>query len=161
MPGSSPSARFQKVRRDHATETAEDYVEAVADIVARDGRCRVKDLAAHMGVSHVTVTRIVSRLQDEGLLQTEPYRPVRLTASGRRLARESRRRHELVYRFLLALGVPPEEARRDAEGMEHHVGRTTLRRMERFVREHEAGDGGHAGPDQRGAARTRGCESRR
>ena len=37
--------RFDKVRRDHATETAEDYVEAISDIVHGAGECRVKDLA--------------------------------------------------------------------------------------------------------------------
>jgi DtxR family manganese transport transcriptional regulator len=124
---------FDKVRRDHATETAEDYVEAVADIIARHGRCRVKDLAEHMGVSHVTVTRIVSRLQGEKLLDTAPYRPIRLTTRGEALARSSRRRHELVLSFLLALGVPDEDAKRDAEGIEHHVGKQTLVRMQQFV----------------------------
>jgi DtxR family manganese transport transcriptional regulator len=131
------AAAFDKVRRDHATETAEDYVEAVSDIVHRDGRCRVKDLATHMGVSHVTVTRIVSRLQESGLLETEPYRPIRLTAAGERLAARARRRHDVVYRFLLALGVPDEDARRDAEGIEHHVGDVTLDRMSKFVSKYD------------------------
>jgi DtxR family manganese transport transcriptional regulator len=129
---------FAKVRRDHATETAEDYVEAVEAIGRRRGRCRVTDLAEHMGVSHVTVTRIVARLVDEGLLATTPYRPVELTPAGSRLAAASRRRHHLVYRFLRTIGVPPAEARRDAEGIEHHVGRTTLRKMGEFVRRHGA-----------------------
>ena len=129
----SRTTTFDKVRRDHATETAEDYVEAVADILAREGRCRVKDLAEHMGVSHVTVTRIVTRLQGEKLLDTAPYRPIRLTPRGEALAERSRRRHELVLNFLRALGVPEEDAKRDAEGMEHHVGRKTLARMQQFI----------------------------
>jgi DtxR family manganese transport transcriptional regulator len=127
------SASFRKVRADHAGETAQDYVEAVSDIVHRVGECRVKDLAAHMGVSHVTVTRVIARLHDEGLVDTEPYRPVRLTARGERLAAESRRRHEIVLAFLLALGVPEGEARRDTEGLEHHVGEATLDAMARFI----------------------------
>jgi DtxR family manganese transport transcriptional regulator len=127
------SSTFEKVRRDHATETAEDYVEAVSDILHAQGECRVKDLASHIGVSHVTVTRIVSRLKDLGLVETEPYRPISLTAEGQRLAAASRRRHEIVYAFLRALGVPEADARRDAEGIEHHVGKTTLDRMEKFV----------------------------
>ena len=129
---------FAKVRADHASETAQDYVEAVSDILHHDGECRVKDLARHMGVSHVTVTRILARLQEADLVDTEPYRPVRLTAGGERLAAESRRRHEIVLSFLLALGVAPPEARRDAEGIEHHVGEATLKRMEAFVRQDSA-----------------------
>ncbi len=124
---------FRKVRADHASETAEDYVEAVSDIVHRQGTCRVKDLAEHMGVSHVTVTRIIARLLEERFVDTAPYRPIRLTAMGERLAAESRRRHEVVRRFLLALGVPEADASPDAEGIEHHVGPATLRCMESFL----------------------------
>ncbi len=121
------------MRADHAAETAQDYVEAVSDIVHRQGVCRVKDLAEHMGVSHVTVSRIIARLLDEQLVETEPYRPIRLTAKGERLAAESRRRHDVVFRFLVALGVPDAEASSDAEGIEHHVGPATLQCMERFL----------------------------
>lgn len=132
---------FRKVRADHASETAQDYVEAVSDIVHRQGECRVKDLAEHMGVSHVTVSRIITRLLDEQYVQTQPYRPIRLTAKGERLAAESRRRHEIVYRFLLALGVPEAEAGPDAEGIEHHAGPATLKRMAEFLRAQQADEG--------------------
>ncbi len=132
MSGSSENP-FRKVRADHAQETAEDYVEAVSDMVHRIGECRVRDLAVHMGVSHVTVSRIVSRLQEEGLIETEPYRPVRLTPTGEKLAAMSRRRHEIVEQFLLAIGVPAEDAARDTEGIEHHVGESTLAAMENFL----------------------------
>ncbi len=130
-----PGRAFNKVRADHAAETAQDYVEAISDLVHRQGVCRVKHLAQHMGVSHVTVSRIISRLLEEQLVETEPYRPIRLTAKGERLAAESRRRHEIVRQFLLALGVPESEAGSDAEGIEHHVGASTLRCMETFLQE--------------------------
>lgn len=129
--------RFAKVRADHALETAEDYVEAVSDLVHRHGECRVKDLARHMGVTHVTVSRILNRLQEEGLIETEPYRPVRLTGNGEKLAASSRRRHEIVYQFLRAIGVPEADAEHDTEGIEHHVGPATLDRMEAFLRENK------------------------
>lgn len=119
-----------RTRRDHATETAEDYVEAVADALDADGACRIVDLAKRFGVSHVTVTRIVTRLQDQGLVKTEPYRPIELTAKGRRLAVRCRRRHEIVEKFLLAIGVDPATAAVDAEGIEHHVSPATLARFE-------------------------------
>ncbi len=133
-----PGRAFRKVRADHATETAQDYVEAVSDIVHHQGICRVKHLVEHMGVSHVTVSRIISRLRDEQFVETEHYRPIRLTAKGERLAAESRGRHEIVLRFLLALGVPEAEAGPDAEGIEHHVGSSTLRCMEQFLQPQSA-----------------------
>ncbi len=128
-----PVPTFRKVRADHAAETTQDYVEAVSDIVHRQGTCRVKDLAKHMGVSHVTVSRIVARLLDERYVETAPYRPIRLTSKGERLAAESRSRHETVLHFLRAIGVPEADARSDAEGIEHHVGNETLRHMSAFV----------------------------
>src|SRR5262245_39121646 len=131
---SAPAAPFVKVRADHAMETAQDYVEAVSDIVHRRGECRVKDLSQHLGVSHVTVSRIISRLQDQDLVDTEPYRPIRLTAKGERLAAMTRQRHEIVLAFLLAVGVPESDARRDAEGIEHHVGEATLHAMTMLLR---------------------------
>ncbi len=137
---STPAAgpAFRKVRADHAIETAQDYVEAVSDIVHRRGLCRVKHLVEHMGVSHVTVSRIISRLRDEQYVETEHHRPIRLTAKGERLAAESRRRHEIVLQFLLALGVPESEAGSDAEGIEHHVGSSTLECMEQFLQQQPA-----------------------
>lgn len=127
------SAAHLRTRRDHSQETAEDYAEAVAGIADDRGACRVIDLARHFGVSHVTVTRTLDRLQAEGLVSREPYGPIALTAKGLRLARESKRRHELVYRFLLALGVTPKVAAIDTEGIEHHVSPETLRCFRRFL----------------------------
>ncbi len=129
----SKSGPHQRTRRDHATETAEDYVEAVADILDAQKTCRVTGLAKRFAVSHVTVNRIVGRLANEGLLATKPYQPITLTSKGRRLAARCRQRHAIVYRFLLAIGIDETTAAIDAEGMEHHVSSTTLHRLEELV----------------------------
>ena len=125
----------QRTRRDHASEVAEDYVEAVADLIDRTGECRVRDLAERFGVSHVTVVRTVGRLQADGMVTTEPYKPIELTTNGRRLAKACRERHEIVYRFLLAIGVPAKVAAVDAEGLEHHVSKATLARFRAMTSE--------------------------
>jgi DtxR family manganese transport transcriptional regulator len=65
---------------------------------------------------------------------TRPYRSIFLTEEGRRLAAQSRQRHEIVLNFLLALGVPAAAANADAEGIEHHVSPPTLAAFERFTR---------------------------
>jgi DtxR family manganese transport transcriptional regulator len=124
---------FAKTRRDHADETAEDYVEAIADIEIASGSCRVKDLAERMQVSHVTVTRILSRLADGGLVAREPYGPVGLTPRGLEMAAASRTRHEIVVAFLERIGVSSATAEHDAEGMEHHASKETLAAMRRFL----------------------------
>jgi len=129
------AARHERVREAHSAEMAEDYVEAIAAIIAEQGSCRVVDLAKHFGVSHVTVSRTVGRLVRDKLVVTEPYKPIKLTASGRKLAEASRDRHEVVVRFLLALGLDPTTAEIDAEGIEHHVSPKTLRCFAKFVQD--------------------------
>lgn len=125
---------FQRTRSDHAQETAEDYVEAIADAIAEKGECRGSDLARLFGVSKVTITKTVARLQGEGLVSTEPYAPLELTPKGKKLATSCRRRHKTVLSFLVALGVSPAVAAVDSEGIEHHVSDETLRVFREFVK---------------------------
>jgi DtxR family manganese transport transcriptional regulator len=120
-------------RRAHAQERAQDYVEAIADLIAEHGEARATDIAKSLGVSHVTVIRTVQRLQREGLVTTRPYRSIFLTGTGNTLAARAKARHEKVVAFLEALGVSPRAARIDAEGIEHHVGAETLAAMDRFL----------------------------
>ncbi len=125
--------RFRNKRAAHKDEYAEDYLEAIAQLIEEDGEARVGQLAAMMGVSHVTVTRIVKRLVEKDLLTTQPYQPIGMTQAGRRLAIRVRKRHESVLAFLKAIGVPPQEAEIDAEGIEHHVSDATIRAMRRLT----------------------------
>lgn len=120
------SDRHRRTRSDHAQETAEDYVEAIDELQGELGRCRIVDLARRFDVTHVTVTKVVARLKREGLVTSEPYGPLELTAAGRQLAAKSRRQHEIVYQFLRAIGVGEQTAAIDTEGIEHHVSRQTL-----------------------------------
>lgn len=133
MSEATSSEPHRRTRADHKTETAEDYVEAIAEALRERNTCRVTDLAKHFGVSHVTVHRIVERLKRDGLVHSEPYKPLRLTSAGSRLANKCRERHEVVYEFLLALGIDEQTAATDAEGIEHHVSPETLRRFKEFT----------------------------
>jgi len=125
--------RFSKVREAHQTETAEDYVELIADLIEVTGEARVVDLAGRFGVSQATVNKIVARLNREGLIVSKPYRSIFLTEAGAELARKCKERHKLVTDFLKALGVSPDIAEADAEGVEHHVSEETLEAFRRFV----------------------------
>lgn len=122
--------RFQRTRRDHAAEQAEDYVELVRSLVQETGRARVTDLASRLGVRSATVTQTVKRLAEEGLLEWAPYQSIALTHKGEQMAEASERRHQVLLAFLLQLGVDPETAEHDAEGMEHHLSEATLKAME-------------------------------
>lgn len=137
---SEKSNRHSRIRADHSTEVAEDYVEAVAQITGAQGACRAVDLVRQFEVTHATVNRTVARLQRDGFVETQPYQPIRLTTKGKRLAAASRQRHLTVYHFLLALGVSERTATNDSEGIEHHVSRETLRAMKAFVNQRSAAE---------------------
>ncbi len=125
---------FRRSRRDRAAETAQDYVEAIADLSAALGEARVVDLARQLGVTHVTVNRTLARLRQAGFVNTRPYRAIFLTETGRKLAEECKRRHETVVVFLRSLGISERVAEMDAEGIEHHVSPETLAAFERLLR---------------------------
>lgn len=116
----------KRTREEHSVETAEDYVELIAELIAANGEARAIDIARSLRVSHVTVGRTVQRLQRDGLVTAQPYRSIFLTDAGKKLAKESQRRHEIVLEFLKSLGVPALVAQSDAEGIEHHVSNETL-----------------------------------
>ncbi|HEV8423364.1 MAG TPA: manganese-binding transcriptional regulator MntR [Chthoniobacterales bacterium] len=139
-PPTLPHRHPRRTREEHSQETAQDYVEIIADLIGTTGEARVIDLARRLGVTHVTVARTIQRLQREGLVTNRPYRSIFLTASGSKLSKESRRRHEIVVQFLESLGVPAHVAHSDAEGIEHHVSAETLRAFVTHLRKSKLPD---------------------
>ena len=125
---------FERVRLAHQTETAEDYVELIADLIEVNGEARVVDLANRFGVSHATVNKTITRLKKEGLVNAQPYRSLFLTDEGQKLAEMCKERHMLVVDFLKSIGVSNKVAEMDAEGIEHHVSKETLQAFKRFIR---------------------------
>ncbi len=127
------AGNFERVREAHRQEVAEDYCELIAELIAVTGEARAVDLAERLGVTQATVTKAIARLAREGWVTTQKYRSIFLTPAGAALAERSRTRHQLVKRFLIALGVDAETAEADAEGVEHHVSEATLQAMARFL----------------------------
>ena len=133
-PGAAPiAARFARVRKANQSELSEDYVEMIDDLIGEFGEARATDLAERFGVSPGTVARTVQRLARDGLVESKPYRAIFLTAEGKELAERVRERHRVVVDFLVAVGVAPDAAEMDAEGIEHHVGKDTLEAFRRFL----------------------------
>jgi len=124
---------FRHVRQARRNILVEDYIELIADLIDDGNEARQIDIAARLGVAQPTVARMLQRLAEEGFLTQRPYRGVFLTEKGRKLAIEARERHEIVESFLLSIGVSPETARIDAEGIEHHVSAETLEVFRRLA----------------------------
>ncbi|TJW41693.1 MAG: manganese-binding transcriptional regulator MntR [Mesorhizobium sp.] len=120
------SKGFRQTREARRSALVEDYVELIADLIEDGNEARQVDIAARLGVAQPTVAKMLTRLCADGLVSRKPYRGVFLTEAGRKVAEESRIRHQTVEAFLRSLGVSAETARIDAEGIEHHVSAETL-----------------------------------
>lgn len=125
--------RFNQARAAQSVAILEDYAEMIADLIDEHGEARITEIAQRMGVAHPTATKAVARLKREGLAISRPYRGVFLTDEGAELAVRVRARHRTVVDFLVAVGVPPETAEMDAEGLEHYVSDVTLKVFEDWL----------------------------
>lgn len=120
---------FKAARKQHGTESAEDYTELIHDLIESQGEARTCNIAAHLGISHVTALRTIRRLQEQGYVTTSPHKPVELTTKGKEIAAYSKKRHDLLVNFFLKIGVSKKQAEIDTEGAEHHISRESLRKI--------------------------------
>ena len=123
---------YRKVRNAHKTENTEDYLELIADLLNKNGEARIVDIADQLGIAQATANKTVKRLQLQGYVNKEPYRSIFLTLKGQKIASHSKKRHKIVYDFLINLGVDYQTASADSEGIEHHVSLKTLSKMEKY-----------------------------
>ena len=124
---------FDETRRQHSLESAEDYTELIADLIESEGEARVGVIAEHLGISHVTALRTISRLQQLGYVETQPRKPVTLTRKGQNLAKFCKHRHSLLLDFFIEIGVEKKQAELDVEGAEHHISKQTLKKIEELL----------------------------
>src|SRR6202165_5283954 len=99
----------------------EDYSKAIFSLQARsDEPVSTSALAERLGLTPGSVSAMLKKLDELGLITHVPYRGVRLTADGRRLALEVIRHHRLIESFLAdALGMPWDRVHAEAEVLEH------------------------------------------
>src|SRR2546423_14842353 len=89
-----------------SSAAVEDYLERILELIDSKGYARVVDIATGLKISQASVTKMVQRLDADGLLKYEKYRGLALTAAGQALGRNITRRNQLLTDFfaLLRLG---------------------------------------------------------
>jgi DtxR family Mn-dependent transcriptional regulator len=122
------------VRRDPGvaqTEAIEDYAKAIFALQRRvSGPVGNSALAERLGVSPASVTAMLKRMAELGLVVREPYHGVTLTDSGRKVALEVIRHHRLIESYLAeALGMPWDRIHAEAEVLEHYISEDLERRI--------------------------------
>ncbi len=106
---------------DSISASVQDYAKAVYALEARQGEAvSTTELAERLGVTPGSVSAMVRKLSEEGLVEHEPYHGVKLTDQGRRVALEVLRHHRLLELFLAEeLGMPWDRVHAEAEVLEH------------------------------------------
>jgi DtxR family Mn-dependent transcriptional regulator len=109
-------------RQSEFSTAVEDYAKAIYALEERDGTVTTTALAARLDLTPASVSAMVRKLHEQGLATHEPYRGVKLTARGTRLALEIVRHHRLLETYLAeSLGMPWDRVHAEAEVLEHHL----------------------------------------
>ena len=129
------SIKFANQIRSDSIQTPrmEDYLEVIYELVQQKGYATTVDISQHLNVSAPSVTKMVQRLHESGLLNYEKYRGINLTDEGMNIAISIRNRHQLLTEFFRLIGVDDETANTDAEGLEHYIHPESIKQLEKFV----------------------------
>ena len=112
------------------TAPVEDYLKAIYDLERVGAPAGTNDIADRLAVSAASVSGMVRRLADQGLITHEPYRGVRLTEGGRRAALRTLRRHRILECYLIdVLGYSWDSVHAEAERLEHAASEELIERM--------------------------------
>jgi len=120
--------------RQNRSESTEDHLERIQELVDRKGYARVSDIADSLGLSKSAVSNMVRRLAARGFVNYEKYRGFTLTPQGRAVASHIKVRHQILFEMLNLLGLSPGTVREEVEAIEHHLKPETLQVFSRLVR---------------------------
>ena len=104
----------------------DDYLEQIRHLIESKGHARAIDISRNLRISQASVTNMLRRLHQEGLVHHEHYRGTTLTPKGQSIADEIIERHNTLTRFFRLFHIDEGTIYRDVEGMEHHVSHSAL-----------------------------------
>lgn len=116
------------------SKSLEDYLEIIHILKKTKGFVRVKDIAKRLNVSLPSVTEMIRKLANKGLVKYERYGIIELTVKGEVMAKNIYKKHKLLTSFFLSIGIDKKTAIHDACLAEHVLSRKTLSKINEFVR---------------------------
>jgi Mn-dependent DtxR family transcriptional regulator len=116
------------------TESREDYLACIFELIAKKGYARVMDTADSLSVTEPSASAMITRLARNEYIKREKYRGFALTKTGRAVAHRIHLRRRTLMIFLQTLGLPRNVITRDVHGLEHHLSNQTLTCLTRLVR---------------------------
>lgn len=120
--------------REGLTESAEDYLECISNLIEQNGYASVSDVADTLDLIRPSVSIMIKRLADLGYLRREPYRGFILTPEGEAVAASIQERHAVLTDLFRLMGMDPVAFHADIEGIEHHISNAALAKFKKLVR---------------------------
>jgi DtxR family Mn-dependent transcriptional regulator len=118
------------IQTEALTRSVEDYLKAIYRLSPQGRAASTSEIAQRLDLSPASVSGMVKRLSEQGLLEHVPYKGVQLTPDGRRAALRMLRRHRLIEAYLVAfLGYTWDTVHAEAERLEHAVSDSLVERM--------------------------------
>ncbi|KDE57262.1 DtxR family transcriptional regulator [Halostagnicola sp. A56] len=113
------------------SDVMEDYLKAIYQLQRdQDDRIKTSEIASELDVTSPTVTSMLEKLEERGLVDREKYRGVTLTAEGQTVALEVVRHHRLLESYLTEhLDYDWSEVHAEADRLEHHISEAFERRV--------------------------------
>src|SRR5258708_15466043 len=122
------------------TRSVEDYLKSVFHLTSQGGFATTSDIAEMLSVAPPSVSGMMKRLSEPGLIEHVPYRGVQLTPQGRRAALPMIRRHRILESYLTGkLGYDLGDVHVGAARMEHAVSEKLIERTSDALGEPRSG----------------------
>jgi DtxR family transcriptional regulator, manganese transport regulator len=135
----APTTAKRKPAGPNRSESTEDHLERIQELVDQKGYARVTDTAAALGLSRSAVSNMVRRLAQRGYVNYERYRGFTLTPAGRQVAQHIKARDRMLTEMFRMLGLDAATVDQEVEDIEHHLRPQTLAvfsKLVSFWREH-------------------------
>lgn len=113
-------------------KSGEDYLEAILILHNKKGNVRSIDIADFMGVSKPSISNAIKLLREGGFLVMDDSKMIKLTRTGKEAAERIYERHRFLTEGLIAIGVEPDTAEKDACKIEHDLSAETFEKLKAF-----------------------------
>ena len=114
-------------------ESAENYLETIYILRKKMGSVRSIDVVNHLGFSKPSVSNAMKQFRENGYVTVDDGGFITLTDLGLEVAEKMYKRHEVLTKVLISLGVSDETAREDACRIEHYLSDESFEAIEKHV----------------------------
>ena len=117
------------------TEAVENYLETILILSKDQPNLHAIDICSYLGYSRPTVSIILKKMKDDGLVTVDDDNHITLTETGTAVAEQIYERHKLLSELLIHIGVSKETALKDACKIEHDISEETFEALKNFAAE--------------------------